>query len=105
MWPARRSLDSFGVQQHAPQFALIDSRWIAARVPGTLDCWLTRAVYGLGTLLVSITHPVLAIDCHKTSTGIEQTWAPRVARCSRSWKGVHDRGEGRGWLEIDLKAS
>ena len=28
----------------------------------------------------------------------------RVARCSRSWKGVHDRGKRGVWLEIDRKA-
>src|ERR1700679_431480 len=27
----------------------------------------------------------------------------RVARCSRSWKGVHDRGKWGVWLEIDRK--
>ena len=31
-------------------------------------------------------------------------FVPGVARCSRSWKGVHHRGEGSRRLEIDRKA-
>jgi hypothetical protein len=27
--------------------------------------------------------------------GIVNTWVPAVARCSRSWKSVHERGEAQ----------
>jgi hypothetical protein len=36
---------------------------------------------------------------------ILNTWAPLVARCSRSWKGVHDRGEGSGGWRLICRLS